>query len=117
MTPDISHDTWDSGPSGAPSSGYFSQSDVDHAIAASPAPHTTDQPGQSFQSQLATGAEEGKNFLRRVSVAAMGGGTSRRESMTDIRAISPDLALTGNIISATFNIPHSLKYRKGSDWV
>ncbi|KXX81309.1 Trehalose-phosphatase [Madurella mycetomatis] len=116
VTPDISHDIWDAGPSGASSSGYFSRRDVDHAIAASPAPQTTNQPGQSFQSQLATGAEEGKNFLRRVSVAAMGGGTARRESMTDIRAISPDLALTGNIISATFNIPHSLKYRKGSDW-
>ncbi|ERS95413.1 trehalose-phosphatase [Sporothrix schenckii ATCC 58251] len=42
---------------------------------------------------------------------------ARRESLTDIRASNPDLALSGNIISATFNIPHSLDYHKGADWV
>ncbi|KAF7560058.1 hypothetical protein G7046_g4096 [Stylonectria norvegica] len=41
----------------------------------------------------------------------------RRESLSDIRAANPDLALTGNIISATFNTPHSFKYRKGGEWV
>lgn len=41
----------------------------------------------------------------------------RRESLTDIRKSSPDLALSGNVISATFNIPHSLDYQKGADWV
>ncbi|CAK7236770.1 hypothetical protein SBRCBS47491_009750 [Sporothrix bragantina] len=41
---------------------------------------------------------------------------NRRESLTDIRNSNPDLALSGNIISATFNIPHSLDYRKGADW-
>lgn len=42
---------------------------------------------------------------------------ARRESLTDIRNNNPDLALSGNIISATFNIPHTLDYRKGADWV
>lgn len=42
---------------------------------------------------------------------------TRRESLSDIRENNPDLALSGNIISATFNIPHSLEYRKGADWV
>lgn len=42
---------------------------------------------------------------------------TRRESLSDIRENNPDLALSGNIISATFNIPHSLDYRKGADWV
>ncbi|CAK7229926.1 hypothetical protein SCUCBS95973_007396 [Sporothrix curviconia] len=42
---------------------------------------------------------------------------NRRSSLTDIRNSNPDLALSGNIISATFNIPHSLNYRKGADWV
>lgn len=42
---------------------------------------------------------------------------ARRESLSDIRASNPDLALTGNIISATFTIPHSFAYRKGGDWV
>lgn len=41
----------------------------------------------------------------------------RRESLSEIRAANPDLALSGNIISATFNTPHSFKYRKGGDWV
>ncbi|KAH6989494.1 family 20 glycosyltransferase [Ilyonectria sp. MPI-CAGE-AT-0026] len=40
----------------------------------------------------------------------------RRESLSEIRAANPDLALTGNIISATFNTPHSFSYRKGGDW-
>ncbi len=42
---------------------------------------------------------------------------ARRDSLTDIRQNNPDLALSGNIISATFNIPHSLDYRKGTEWV
>lgn len=42
---------------------------------------------------------------------------ARRESLSDIRASNPDLALTGNIISATFTIPHSFAYRKGGEWV
>ncbi|POR35315.1 Trehalose-phosphatase [Tolypocladium paradoxum] len=41
---------------------------------------------------------------------------ARRESLTEIRAANPDLALSGNIISATFNIPHALTYHKGADW-
>ncbi|KYK62057.1 putative trehalose-6-phosphate synthase/trehalose phosphatase [Drechmeria coniospora] len=41
---------------------------------------------------------------------------ARRESLSEIRAADPDLALTGNIISATFNIPHALTYHKGADW-
>lgn len=41
----------------------------------------------------------------------------RRESLTEIRAANPDLALSGNIISATFNTPHAFVYRKGGDWV
>jgi trehalose 6-phosphate synthase/phosphatase len=106
--------------------GYFSRHDVEHALAASPIPGSTNREGQSFLNKIATGAQEGTDYLRRVSVAAMGesgpnppssGSSVPQASMSDIRAISPDLALTGNIISATFNIPHSLTYRKGADWV
>lgn len=50
---------------------------------------------------------------RRVTTTNMG----RRESLSEIRASHPDLALSGNIISATFNIPHAFTYRKGGDWV
>lgn len=41
----------------------------------------------------------------------------RRESLSEIRALNPDLALSGNIISATFNIPHAFTYRKSGSWV
>lgn len=134
VTPDITEANGksngdDTGEPGEP--GYFSRHDVDHAIAASPGPNSTNREGQSFQNKIDVGAKEGSDFMRRLSVAVMGSPTNiapslapgpeistrSRESMSDIRAISPDLALTGNIISATFNIPHSLKYRKGADWV
>jgi trehalose 6-phosphate synthase/phosphatase len=118
VTPGITRETYDSeqseeaeGGVGLGSPSYFSSKDIDHAIAASPAPV---EEGKSFEDQVATGANEGKEYLRRLSLAVMGG---RRESLSDIRATSPDLSLSGNIISATFNIPHSLKYRKGADWV
>lgn len=55
----------------------------------------------------------GHDILRRMSKSSHG----RRESINDIRAAYPSLPLSGNVISATFNIPHSVKYRKGADWV
>lgn len=41
----------------------------------------------------------------------------RLESLSDIRAANPDLHLSGNIISATFNAPHAFTYRKNGQWV
>ncbi|UNI16558.1 hypothetical protein JDV02_002984 [Purpureocillium takamizusanense] len=41
---------------------------------------------------------------------------ARRQSLSEIRAANPDLALSGNIISATFNIPHALTYKRDGDW-
>lgn len=129
VTPGIDREAYESGNSddaagagGAQQAepSYFSRHSVDHAMAASPAPNLTNQQGQSFQSKLETGAHEGTEYMRRVSVAVMNPpapATPSRESMSDIRAISPDLALTGSIISATFNLPHSLRYHKGADWV
>ncbi|KAJ2968896.1 hypothetical protein NQ176_g8951 [Zarea fungicola] len=40
----------------------------------------------------------------------------RRESFSEILAANPELSLSGSIISAAFNIPHALTYRKGGDW-
>lgn len=42
---------------------------------------------------------------------------ARRESLSEVRAANPDLGLSGNIISAAFNIPYSFTYRQGQDWV
>ncbi|KAK4664670.1 uncharacterized protein QC763_507260 [Podospora pseudopauciseta] len=120
VTPDITQETYESDNSNNSSGGqgpsrgdYFSRRVLDHAIAASPAPDSTNREGQSFHNKVTVGAQEGKNWMNRLTEATMAG---RRESMSEFREISPDLALSGNIISATFNIPHSLKYRKGSDW-
>ncbi|KAK3385266.1 glycosyltransferase family 20-domain-containing protein [Podospora didyma] len=93
---------------------YFSRKIVDHALAASPPPADVKPGDESSQDQIAEGEKQSKEFNKRLSAAVMG--STRRDSMSDFRAISPDLALSGNIISATFNIPHSLKYRKGADW-
>ncbi|KAI0595154.1 glycosyltransferase family 20-domain-containing protein [Biscogniauxia sp. FL1348] len=53
----------------------------------------------------------GHDVLRRMSLSR-----GRRESISDIKAAAPDLALSGNIISATFTTPHSLKYHKNGEW-
>ncbi|KAK1752893.1 trehalose-phosphatase [Echria macrotheca] len=117
VTPDITRAAYDpfgsTGGDGS-SEGYFDQyhKDIDHALAASPGLVPTDLKGD-FDAQVLAGAEGSKEFLRKLKIAVMG---SRRESISEIRKTSPDLSLSGNIISATFNIPHSLKYRKGADW-
>jgi len=108
VTPGITREAYDS------EARYFSQRDVDHAVAASPSDRSVDSGQQDFEAEVINETEKGKDFFRRVSIAAMGG---RRESISEIRKTSPNLSVTGNIISATFNIPHSLKYCKGANWV
>jgi trehalose 6-phosphate synthase/phosphatase len=63
-----------------------------------------------------SGARSNKEILRRMSLTK---GTSGGKSVAEIdpRAANPSLGLSGGIISATFCIPHSLQYRKGSPWV
>ncbi|RDA89474.1 hypothetical protein CP533_3632 [Ophiocordyceps camponoti-saundersi (nom. inval.)] len=41
---------------------------------------------------------------------------TRRESLAELRAANPELALSGNIISVTFDLPYALTYCKGGDW-
>ncbi|KAK8050452.1 trehalose-phosphatase [Apiospora phragmitis] len=53
-----------------------------------------------------------QDTLRRMSLASKG----RRQSITEIKEAVPELALTGNIISAAFNLPYALKYRQSGDW-
>ena len=102
---------------------YKSESSSDSRAANTAPP--SDSPGYfhgiTSRSQLAVspdGMEEEQNpadvespqeILRRLSLSG--------ESLAKIREANPDLALSGNIISATFTLPHTLKYRKGSDWV
>ncbi|OLN85827.1 Trehalose-phosphatase [Colletotrichum chlorophyti] len=104
------------------SSYYDTNDDTDASRTLNAAKHLPNSPSQlaslnpNAASNSAAGNKitklTGRDILKRMTLAAMG----RRESLSQIRAANPDLSLSGNIISATFNIPHSLKYRKGSDW-
>ena len=66
--------------------------------------------------EAASGAKSNHEILRRMSLT---GSLQGHEPLTDLdpRAAHPSLNLSGSVISATFCIPHSLQYRKGSDWV
>lgn len=93
----------------AASPSYFNQNDnnVSKESATGPAIDA------SSPTNLVQGASSDHEVLRRMSISLSG----RRESITEIKAAAPDLALSGNIISATFTTPHSLKYHKSGDWV
>ena len=67
-------------------------------------------------SEAASGAKSNRDILRRMSLT---GGLQRKDSLNEIdpRAANPSLGLSGGVISATFCIPHSLTYRKGTEWV
>jgi hypothetical protein len=68
-------------------------------------------------SDAAAGATTNADILRRMSLTAPDLIGSAPVVEVDPRAGNPALGLSGGIISATFCIPHSLKLRKGSDWV
>jgi hypothetical protein len=79
--------------------------------------HDTDtQRNELGQSRGEAGADSGQDILQRMSLS---GGDNGEPSLadTDPRSAFPSLSLSGNVISATFCIPHSLEYRKGRDWV
>lgn len=81
----------------------------DAALVQSP-PEGNIDPG--FQASSSGGSMSNQEALRRMSLSSRG----RRESITDIKSAVPDLQLSGNIISATFTLPHSIKYRSGGEW-
>lgn len=90
---------------------YF-QARVPEEVVASP--NSLDDNMAANDPEAVAGASlSGHDILRRMSKSSHG----RRESINDMRAAYPSLPLSGNVISATFNIPHSVKYRKGADWV
>lgn len=113
VTPGINPDTYkpgfnsedtDSGGPGTQSPGYFSRmgGTVDPVTGTA-----------MTASEAAAGAKTGDDILRRMSLGTLG----RKESLSELQTSHPELSLSGNIISATFNIPHAVKYHKGADWV
>lgn len=116
VTPGIMPSTYtrsstDSAKNASPS--YFTKDPNMQNNAISDAPRRESPAEISSPSNVAQGATSHMEVLRRMSVSLRG----RRESISEIRAAAPDLALSGNIISVTFTTPHSMKYHKGGDWV
>lgn len=119
VTPGIDLPTYKSADSSRSSAKNTSDSPADYfhsaplkEVAASPDP--IDDNMTTATDAAGTGSSEsGHDILRRLSQSARG----RRESLSEIQAANPTLALSGNVISATFNMSYSLKYRKGADWV
>lgn len=105
VTPGIHLGEYNSEPRGSDEPSYFV-----HDI------HKLRETMAQSPSDAAAGATSNHEILRRMSLNA---GQQRRDSLADIdpRAANPSLNLSGGVISATFCIPHSLKYRKGADWV
>ncbi|KAI1849700.1 hypothetical protein JX266_004649 [Neoarthrinium moseri] len=68
--------------------------------------------GATSPTEAIKGAMSHQDVLRRMSLSSRG----RRESISDIKAGVPELALTGNIISTTFTLPYSVKYRSTGEW-
>ncbi|KAI0475345.1 glycosyltransferase family 20-domain-containing protein [Xylariaceae sp. FL0804] len=77
-----------------------------------PSPNEVYSQAPSSPEVLTKGAMSSKEVLRRMSLSSRG----RRESITDIQAAAPDLALSGNIISANFTTPHAFTYRRNGQW-
>lgn len=109
---DSSRDSTMHGTQDAGSPSYFSAQTPHDDVVASPDPLD-----DNMAAVTPVGADSapisGHDILRRMSKSRR----NRRESVDDIRTAYPSLSLSGNVISATFNMPHSLKYRKGADWV
>ncbi|KAJ8112606.1 hypothetical protein ONZ43_g5357 [Nemania bipapillata] len=100
--------------SDAESLGYFTRNPHEHDHPPRPLdqPCTPGESRRSSLNNLLKGAMSGEEVLRRMSQAVGG----RSESISDIKSAAPDLALTGNIISATFTLPHTLNYHKNGEW-
>lgn len=115
VTPGIEVRTYfqESGRSSQASGSYFHFRPPNEVAASPDSLDDNTMSSSSPQGTADAASMSGHDILRRMSRSSRG----RRESLSDIRAAYPSLPLTGNVISATFSMPHSLKYRKGADWV
>lgn len=113
VTPGIDVKTYDSGTSAdsteSAGSNYFSSKPILGREEAVASPNAIDDSMAAQPSDPVSGHD----ILRRMSKASRG----RRQTLSEIKSAYPALSLSGNVISATFNMPHSLRYRKGNDWV
>ncbi|KAI1148362.1 trehalose-phosphatase [Nemania diffusa] len=118
VTPDIDRTTYQTPAlqrtNDAESQGYFTQHPNQNNRASKPNDQLQTPGGTTTSSlnDLLKGAMSGEEVLRRMSQAVRG----HSESISDIKSAAPDLALTGNIISATFTLPHTINYHKNGEW-
>ncbi|KAI5863811.1 glycosyltransferase family 20 protein [Durotheca rogersii] len=116
VTPGIQASTYSSRPGSesekAASPSYFTRKPGSHENPVSDGLPSQSPSEMSSPTNLVKGATSHHEVLRRMSISTKG----RRESIEDIRAAAPDLALSGNIISVTSTTPHSLKYHKSGNW-
>lgn len=115
VTPGIEAETYfqESGRSSQASGSYFHFQPPNEVAASPDSVDGNIMSSTSPEAAADAASMSGHDILRRMSRSSRG----RRESLSDVRAAYPSLPLSGNVISATFNMPHSLKYRKGADWV
>lgn len=98
---------------GTSSPSYFTRDPAKNGTSASSGPASQPVPNESSPSNLVKDAPTDLEVLRRMSVSTKG----RRQSISEIKAAAPELALSGNILSVTFTTPHALKYHKNGEWV
>ncbi|KAK8093311.1 Trehalose-phosphatase [Apiospora kogelbergensis] len=101
--------------------GYFTSGPAHHdrrdsqTLGRSPLESLSELPGAGVHSsptQAARSVTPDQEVLRRLSLSSKG----HWESISQMQAAVPELALTGNLISATFTLPYALKYNQPGDW-
>ncbi|KZF21749.1 glycosyltransferase family 20 protein [Xylona heveae TC161] len=78
-------------------------------------PSTSSNAAFDSPSKIAAAATSKEDLLRRISLAHAPGSVPALAD-EDPKAAHPGLSLSGNVISATFCIPHSVGFRAGADW-
>jgi trehalose 6-phosphate synthase/phosphatase len=81
-----------------------------------PTSSSSKSPRPSSPNEVAAGARSPEELLRRLSLAVQS--TTDEQIVTfEPRTAFAELQLTGNVISATFCVPHRISYRSDGHWV
>ncbi|KAK8096376.1 glycosyltransferase family 20 [Apiospora kogelbergensis] len=101
--------------------GYFTSDPAQHdgrdsqTLGGSSLESPSELPGAGVHSsptQAARSVTSDQEVLQRLSLSSK----KQCESISQIQAAVPELALTGNIISATSTLPYAVKYNQSGDW-
>ncbi|KAK6829357.1 glycosyltransferase family 20 protein [Apiospora arundinis] len=101
--------------------GYFTANPAQHdgresqTVDDSPLESSSKLPGARVHSPptpAARSVTSGQDVMRRLHLVPKG----QCEFISQIQPAVPELALTGNLISATFTLPYALKYNQSGDW-